>query len=380
MCGNWLGNNPIDGVSSKIIETLASYPLLTINDLSSKLNCSVALAKRELTSISMIEGGGGYLYPLDEYDTDISTYERHLDMLQRCVVICRTPVNNRASVCELSLIGIMLYLTLVRHKDPPPILVSACNKIGYNYGDRLVLPFIFGKWSMLRKNLGPIAAYNFEVLLNKEGRNRSTSLSVVMGGICEFYENMKSIINYNIEEMRKIHDEGEYTIESAMRKNKIKPENIVDIERKLLEVSLLSSYDDLARLQHNLTDTRYLKPELIVQTLCDAFSEEITFLYYFYLYECNNFTRLLNNQYYISSHKSIINYQVKESRKSEKRHDNKSSFAKRLQRTSLDEFSRRKLIQILGEDNEIHNWFHTWVADIYKFQNEVSDVISKLEF
>jgi hypothetical protein len=276
-----------------------------------------------------------------------------------------------------------MYLTLVRHRDPPQMLVSACNRVGYNYRDRRVLPLIFGKWAMLRKNLGPIAAYNFEALLNKEARNGSTSLSVVMGGIKEFYENMKSIINYNIEELRKVHDEGESIILDAMRKDKLIPEKIADIERKLREVSLLSSYDDLARLQLNLTnwiDTRYLEPETVIQTLCDAFSEEITFLYYFNLFECNNYARLLSNLYYVPSHKSLIYYQVKESHKREKGQEERSSLSERLQRIAWDTFTRTKLIYILKGDDQIHKWFHAWVADIHKFQNEASDVISKLEF
>ena len=377
MCINWLNNNSHTDIGSKIIETLASYPLLTIDDLSLKLKCSKTLVKKDLDNISMSEGGDGYLFPLDEYDTEFSTYERYLGMLQHCMVIYNTKASNKTFFYELSLVGIIMYLTLVRHRGPPEKLISACNRIGYSYRNR-VLPLIFGKWSTLRKNLGPIAAYNFEILLNKEARNKSISLSVVLGGINEFYASMKSITSYNIEQMKRIYNEGEEVIFNIMKENIIKPEKIMDIEKKLQEVSLLSSYNDIARLQRDLEtmNKQYFGRDNFVEALCNAFSEEIAFLYYFNLFDDSSFSRFLANPYFFSSSKYILHYQVKESHKGKRPRKYRSL----IKQTSIDTFTRRKLIQIMKETDEIHAWFRTWVDDIYKFQNDVSDTILRLEF
>ena len=102
---------------------------------------------------------------------------------------------------------------------------------------------------------------------------------------------------------------------------------------------------------------QYFGRDNFVEALCNAFSEEIAFLYYFNLFDDSSFSRFLANPYFFSSSKYILHYQVKESHKGKRPRKYRSL----IKQTSIDTFTRRKLIQIMKETDEIHAWFRTWV-------------------
>jgi hypothetical protein len=371
MCENWLQNNPAESICSRIIEMLGSKYPMTIDDLASKLNASIKDVEIALDDF-MIGSAMGYLYPIDEYDIGFQTYERHLDMLQRCTIVHCNDAGENPKL-KLSLIGIILYLTLIRKRYPIEKLIASCNRIAHYYKNRGILPLIFNKWPLIVNELGPFAAFNFEVIVNKKARKEITSLSVVMKGMKENYENMRSIILYNLNEMKNIESCAVYKMEYE---EKWQNDNIAQIDRKLDEISLLTGYDDPGRIYNKLCDPRE-NLDQVVELLCNAYSEEITFMYYFALCEAYNILRITHNPDYSSLHQSLTHYIIKQQRKAQKA-GARNAMTVHGER-NLMMTSGEKLKQILKCDNELSGWFSTWLKDIYGFQRQGAEEMSKMK-
>jgi hypothetical protein len=103
----------------------------------------------------------------DDYGSSLGQY---LDFMHHCIVAIRlTPKGTETY--ELSLFGITIAMTLIRHHDMGRMslfyhdisLQEYYDKMASNYKD--ALPLIFGKWYLLKKHLRKWSAYNFDIIL-----------------------------------------------------------------------------------------------------------------------------------------------------------------------------------------------------------------------
>ena len=206
MCDKWLREMILNSnglnLEQKIIEILAINPGITFEELAEKTGIESISDVNNCLSVYTLES----YRPLNDrtvYLYQESIGKRHnkkyWDLLQHSVIIVKISKDN-IKTYELSLIGVILALLLVRYHDRGSLkhglyynnfsFSDYYDKIAYNYQNRL--PLIFGKWNLLKKALGLYAAYNFDVILDKEIRTREIDkISINRGGNKELYDGIK---------------------------------------------------------------------------------------------------------------------------------------------------------------------------------------------
>jgi hypothetical protein len=81
-------------------------------------------------------------------------------------------------------------------------------KIVANYKDKL--PLIFGKWKVLKNILRLYAAYNFDVIIDKEIRLRDyDKFSIIRGGNKELLDGIREIMLQTRQQIGRFIDTGE---------------------------------------------------------------------------------------------------------------------------------------------------------------------------
>jgi hypothetical protein len=237
-----------------------------------------------------------------------------------------------------------------------------------------------GKWKVLKDILRLYAAYNFDVIIDKEISLRDDDkFSVIRGGNKELVDGIREIMLQTRRQIGRFIDSGEviwlsyisgaqygydgpenqhgdYLIKnnidviSSPNKN---PKTIYLVREKLDEIMML-----LNPVEHGFSESVSLPPEVIRELshwLEELFADEITALYYFHLYyDFEFYTRVSVPMKYYSSISTNNN-------------DN----------NQLLPISRRPkncLLSILKSDKEkplISEWFYRWMQDITNLQNEI---------
>ena len=206
MCEKWLREMILNGnrltLEQKIIEILAINPGITIEELvektgiESKSDVSRCLSEYTLESYRPINDRTVYLH---QGSIGKRHNKKYWDLLLHSVIIVK-PGKDNIKTYELSLFGVILALLLVRYHDRGHLehglyynnfsFFDYYDKIAHNYEHKL--PLIFGKWSLLKKVLRSYAAYNFDVVLDKEIRTREDDkISINRGGNKELYDGIK---------------------------------------------------------------------------------------------------------------------------------------------------------------------------------------------
>jgi DNA-binding MarR family transcriptional regulator len=155
---------------------------------------------------------------------------------------------------ELSLLGVLLMLatkSLMRKRQEQRFSYSDgyyYDTIASNYPDKL--PLIFGKWKLLKGalNLDFFTSLFDYLFLDK---SEISSLSVLLGGNKEIYDNVRSDTLGKINKFLKVYDEGISTIESDdFSKAYLKKgdEHYQFIQEKLNEIEILLRYTNLKSL------------------------------------------------------------------------------------------------------------------------------------
>ena len=354
MCSKWIENNTLSSSSAsnnnnnislaqKILEILVLNPRITLHELATKTDESEKHVKKVIKEYSSFPNYQPYYFLVhdDEYFDANTLTEELLDFLQHKIIIVRQ--NSGIDTFELSLFGIMLVLTLVRHHNMDKLnlyllnsksisLQDCCDKIiSIYYSYKKVLPLIFGKWNPLKDILKILSAYNFDVIINKEARTKRMSSSVITNGNKEFYEGIIEVAFHNRKQLIEVLDAGLDVFNSyksdvddstyAPLKEDYNPitqstmddddncQKAIAVYQKLVELSVSLKYADPKSLYEELkNDGRYIKSYsnldyslYEIEVLEKAFADEITFLYYLNLNQDNYFPALLPQNDYIAA-------------------------------------------------------------------------------
>jgi hypothetical protein len=146
---------------------------------------------------------------------------QYADFIQHLVVVPR--LEKGETRYELSLFGIVLLLSVRAYYEfvNPEMLFynnlefgEFSSKLSTNYKDKL--PLIFGKWdSLMKETLGYNSAI-FEILRNLFDNHTSKAmieLSVIVGGVKEYYESVQTLSDWSYPRLAKIHNDGEKILE-----------------------------------------------------------------------------------------------------------------------------------------------------------------------
>jgi hypothetical protein len=202
ICNNWFKERVlVSGRIStfqKVLEVLAIYPKIMINDLVERVGESESRVNEALSLYSYRPKS------FQDHDVIINDYSKENYFIVENIIIVNQKNNNHITY-ELSLFGVMLTFLVILYNDmrneqglylKEYSFEEYCDKIAYNY--RHKLPLIFGKWNRLRRILHVFAIYNFTIVLIDESLKKgSNSLSVNMRGNREIFQGIHTIIQYN---------------------------------------------------------------------------------------------------------------------------------------------------------------------------------------
>jgi hypothetical protein len=232
-----------------------------------------------------------------EYDQRIKEY---VDFVQHLVVTHRNDKDGYMRY-ELSLFGIALLLSLKAYYFLNPEMLfynnitfeEYCKRLALNYKDKL--PLVFGKWEALTNNTfgrNMIAAEILNHLFYNRARNAKLETSILLGGVKEHYEGIEVLTKQTFSKLKDIHDCGRYFAEQLGQS-----ENNYQLlfSRKLDEIYNLLRSMDLEKFMEGLwdgsdSDKCYLKKnpssvyEEELMNMERAYADEISFLYYIFLY------------------------------------------------------------------------------------------------
>ena len=370
----------------KVLEVLAIYPKITFEELAEKTGESNFNISKVVYTYTFKH----YKLPTDEneYYTDQNIIgkkhnKKYWDFLLHSIIIVEH--NSKGiETYELSLFGVILVLTLVRYYDMDKLnpglyyrdisFPNYYNKIASNYRNKL--PLIFGKWSLLKRILRIFAAYNFDIILDKELHLRETDkLSVVRGGNKELYDGIWEIVLQTRQQLGYFADMGKTVLlkyisgecegpanqednDHLMNNNvdsqgRPDTQKVYALNKKLNEIMVL-----LNPLEYVFSKPNSIQPEdmgELTRILEDIFADEITALYYIHLYYDHAFyTRISQPTKYYSS----IN-------------NNNDQFPILRRPKSC-------LSSILQDDKEkplINEWFYKWMQDITILQKEIYETL-----
>jgi hypothetical protein len=321
--------------------------------------------------------------------------------LGHMLIRTRKENDSHDSTYELSLFGVMLAIALVRYHHIglknsrlhiPNVHVNKVNlffdnvslndyfdRIASNYNDKISL--IFGKWSLLKKELGLSFLYrNFDFLLYAKAFSVNMGTSVWLGGNKEFCDNLQSLAEKSAKMLKVFYIEGMDCLNTFIKN--------LSKEDKKDEFKLLPLYIKLNEIE---TILRYLNNESFSDRLenkinslqnktksCDrnenlypdsisfmerVFSNELTFFYYLNL---NNTAFTTTRSYYKDKESSLADV---------------GPDIDDLLSAGKDIFSRgspkQRLTRILQKDEDIKEHFYAWMDVLLKYQQETSERMLK---
>jgi hypothetical protein len=379
-CNDWLDKIntgekiPLQQV---IVETLALHPNLTLREIAQNMK-----GFREVEIANTLSN----LLPLKNrpatvddsyYDhTHGTTHVREKWQLLSTKIIKVRRNLRGVDTYQLSLFGVLFLLKLIRQNDINRLrhglynndksFLEYCDIIADNYRD--AIPLIFSKWSLLKKILKAFAAYNFDIIVDQQFRDkimrelaifkRPGEEEYITSGNRYLFEGYKSILEISRRQL------GEVQIRGIEALNNIASHRIVDFPddgrertRKIEAISKLiheitvnlesPGYDPITYKEKAMgrgfgsEEAERLSQFFEIDSIEDPIAKEISFLYYLNL----------NDEWYFHT----LN-------------DN-------LERP-LYVRPQLCLLAILRKDSEVQEWFSKWIRDIMNYQKEVMQSMS----
>jgi DNA-binding MarR family transcriptional regulator len=393
MSDQWLQNivlsNPGISCAQKIPEVLAINPGITLEKLVKEAGESVEEVQKAF-----------YLYlPISHRRFKIGKEVKNVQYIKRDwkfflhnTITVRTNLKN-ALVYELSLFGIMLVLTLIRHNDMDRLrhgmyytdltFQKYHDIIASNYKNKL--PLIFGKWHLLKRTLKELSGYGFDIVLNKESRLKRFGEPVSLGGNKEYYDAALAIIQHSRKQL------GELQIKGLMLYKTNQSSNIErkNIERKNNERKTEAIFSKLLEISTILNPQDY-DPSSFKETFEEAYPtadknaiEKMSQLYSLEVIE-RMFARDITGLYYLNLHNKSeyqlvgpAKYLSNKEEESMNRSLNTNSKKIHQQQNSLVSgwpfYSEDILLAILERDKEVRDWFSKWLKDLKDYQKETSE-------
>jgi hypothetical protein len=382
-------------LAQKILEVLALYPKLSLEEIVEKTQASqseinLILSTYTLDSYSPLKEQTYYIH---QNVIGKRNNRKYWDFLLHNTIISKQESKDNIKTYELSLFGVILALTLIRYNDMDKLkhglyyndisFIEYCEKIVANYKGKL--PLIFGKWKVLKNILRLYAAYNFDVIIDKEIRLRDfDKFSVTRGGNKELLDGIREIMLQTRQQIGRFIDTGEaiwlnyisgaqygyegpenqhgdYLIKNDIDVSGKQPDQqrVHLVRKRLVEIMIL-----LNPVECGFSESIRLSPKVITQLsqqLEQLFADEITAFYYFHLYFDHEFnTRVSQPMKYYSTYISS---------NTSDHQDNQSQPLSPISSTPKD-----CLALILQNDKErplISEWFYRWIQDITNLQNEI---------
>jgi hypothetical protein len=354
----------------QVLEVLINYPNITAVQIISRLT-------KESISVSKLNGVLEDLTMTSIIYRDIMTMPMDRISQERLLLQHNIIINGYNNLGQktykLSLLGILLFLTVLLHRtsNNPESIMYYYNKIAakYSENDNKILPLIFGKWSLLRNELGYDSLFNFDVILSRNLRSFVTSKSGIIPqygqglGCKELYQNVCAIIKSNSSKLKELYEYGISAIEkyednkieyASVNINEISKKRILPLISKLWEISELVNYMDIDIYEKNKKFLKQIGQPVYstspIERLCNALTEEITITYYLNLI-------------------SETKYHAKE---------RKLDILPEWQFNKIKWASPNLAVhftKILKDDREIMMWFDKWKSDILDFHETVKQMI-----
>jgi hypothetical protein len=408
LINNWFEENCTSNInevslSQKILECIAMNRAIPLQELVKKIGASEESIKEVLNRYTMKLG-----YPAAYHVTNEkmrgeypATYEhnssKYLDFISHILIISKT--TNQDTRYELSLFGIMLTIAIIRyhHIGIDSSLLHNPNShiasLGLFYEDitlkeyyeRIVsnyqrdkLPLIFGKWEILKKELGLMFLYdNFDFLFYEKAFSVNMDTTIWLGGNKEFYDNIQRLAYKVAELLNVIYVEGRDILEGCQinkyMQNRKFGLKILPVYKKLNEIEVILNCANSISFPNDEQkevktqskkrksgDRNTYRDE--ITTIEKVFSDELTFLFYLNL---NNIA-FIPSRYYLlkKSPPSIETIEEMVTRNLDVAND-----------LSRQGSPKKRLISILQKDSDIREKFTKWMQGSMNYQEETSKLM-----
>jgi hypothetical protein len=292
---------------------------------------------------------------------------------------------------ELSLFGVMLVIALVRYYyigidttrcsklDIPHYIPNLFykdidmreyyDKIAYNYKEKI--PRLFGKWDLLKSQLGsPLLYNNFDLFIYEEDSpNHNINTTIWFGGNKEFYDDLLSLTYDARNKLYVIHLIGKYALENFQKyMNIMNYPNILPIHRRIIELGEILNYADISSFVDSLKNSSTSTDRSLfwtthsnkIGTIEKVFGDEVTFLFYLNL----NTTSFTRNKADFSKMQNLSTA------------DPQQKLAEYKEMLRLGTSPKQRLMTILTKDKDIKQWFSAWIGDLRNYRSQTSERMS----
>ena len=245
------------------METLAVKGRLTLSQLVEATGCSQAIIQEMLSKFSL-EG-----FILEEYELnsdkirtvppnyiptipedlidikleDHNGIEKYKSLIvHSLIIISENKHQCKENTCKLTLYGVIFVLTLIRLFDRGLLR----NGLFYNnlsfrdYFDVIVknykalLPLIFGKWILLKRESKLLALYNFDIVIDNHIRQlNEKSISILKGGNAELIQGIRQVSIQNSNRLFLFLTEGHNMLHPP--NNNILPITNIDERKNIVD-------------------------------------------------------------------------------------------------------------------------------------------------
>ncbi len=324
-----------------------------------------------------------------ELDQKLNLY---VDFIQHLVVVPRFDEKGEIRY-ELSLFGLALLLSVrapeyLKHRKVfynNLEFGEFCTKLSTNYHDKL--PLVFGKWDSLSKEtLGDYRGAS-EILHDLFYDHTSKAMiesSVISGGVKEYYESIKALSDWAYPRLEKIHEDGEKLLQELGESNDCYCNKM--ISRKIDEIFNSLRQRNLHKFMESLrvgsgADSPTKDPHRIYANelvhIEKALAEEISFLFYMFLYVRDIFRRSriepIYSTYFPAIFKPVTWIQtvhlINGVPMTESRQEIRTEDIDPLQSS----------VNIIRKHEDVQQLLGSWIDDATKFQNDVQSKLSRLK-
>ncbi len=329
----------------KVMETLAVKGGLTLTQLVEFTGCSRSTLQQMLTKFSLEGLQEEYelnsnnmrivppinipIIPEDLIDTGLEVHpgnEKYKSLIIHYLITISEKHRHKENIYELTLYGVIFVLTLIRLFDRDLLQ----NGLFYNdlhFGDyfdiivknyKALLPLIFGKWILLKKESKLLALYNFDIVIDNHLRLlNEKSISILNGGNSELIQGIRQISVQNgnrlflfsiegrhmldpppnhilpISNIDETKNKADYIIGNEINRNESSLENLNNLSEVIADLSIesmpfeyLTNLDPITgeainRLSYQKHFSEFMKKQ---ESKC---VDEITSLYYLNFYHQN---------------------------------------------------------------------------------------------
>jgi hypothetical protein len=240
--------------------------------------------------------------------------------------------------------------------------------IARNYSQKV--PLIFGKWALLKSELGRIMLYEtFDFLIFMKDRSINMHSSILSLGNKEFYDDMVTLSNNAINKLRIVYGSGTHILREYERKKPdIRNESrLTSIYTKIREIGEILSYSELMVFLKGLKSGKKIwyddsqNPKIM-----SCLTNDIEKIEHFFSTE-------LSLPFYLNLNTIFFPPVSRDNIKTNQRRLMEDERTKEIFSLGSPE---QRLMGVLAKDKEIKQWFSAWIQDIINFRIKTSNMMS----